>query len=63
MNALKELEKLRKKNMLEIYSLRYENEKLKAEIIRDNKEKRNRKLREKRYAAKNAPCHILKIAG
>lgn len=63
MNGLKELEKLRKKNMLEIYSLRYENEKLKAEIIRDNKEKRNRKLREKRFAAKSAKCKIIKIAG
>lgn len=59
MNGLKELEKLRDKNMLEIYSLRYENERLRNEIEQDKKDKRNRKLREKRFKKKQIKLKLV----
>lgn len=57
--ALKELERLKLKNLLEIYDLRYENENLKAEIARDKKEKRNQKLREKRFKEKQSKLKLV----
>lgn len=57
--ALKELERLKLKNLLEIYDLRYENEILRNDIDRAIKDRRNQKLREKRYREKQSKLKLV----